>query len=314
MLDGPNLLNYFGKRQDNTKNVKIDPILLRKGTTRVALYGLGHMRDEKLNQLWKNDHLCFSRPLEEDQNQNNETSSESEWFNILTLHQNRSGGRGGNTKNGIKEDMIPDWMDFVCWGHEHECDIDVTESVVGTFRISQPGSTVATSLVDGESMRKKIGILDIREGQFRLTTIPLTQIRSFVISDTPIRLTDIPRLDPDEPNVDKKVSKVLEEKVRVLIHDAREKRNELLRDAAGAEDGGGNPLAKYYYNNNNDENNNNNIPLKHVLEKVDEVLVRLKVDHTGFSAVNNQRFGAKFVGDVANPVREYIYIYMLLLL
>jgi double-strand break repair protein MRE11 len=31
------------------------------------------------------------------------------------------------------------------------------------------------------------------------------------------------------------------------------------------------------------------------------VLVRLKVDHTGFPALNNQRFGARFVGQVANP-------------
>lgn len=32
-----------------------------------------------------------------------------------------------------------------------------------------------------------------------------------------------------------------------------------------------------------------------------QVLVRLKVDHTGFPALNNQRFGARFVGQVANP-------------
>ena len=30
-------------------------------------------------------------------------------------------------------------------------------------------------------------------------------------------------------------------------------------------------------------------------------LVRLKVDYTGFSTINSQRFGQKFVGKVANP-------------
>lgn len=30
-------------------------------------------------------------------------------------------------------------------------------------------------------------------------------------------------------------------------------------------------------------------------------LVRLRVDYTGFSTVNTQRFGARFVGRVANP-------------
>ena len=300
LLDVSNLVNYFGKQQD-AKDIRVDPILLKKGTTQVALYGLGSMRDERLNRMWRGEHLTFSRPAEQDPNNNNKNGGggnngnddpAQQWFNIFALHQNRDRGRGA--KNCIKEDMIPDWMDFICWGHEHECDIEVTESVVGTFRISQPGSSVATSLVEGESMRKKIGILDIREGQFRLTAIPLTQVRSFVLGT--VRLADERNLDPDEPKVDTKVSKLLEDKVRVLIHDAREKRRELLIDA----EEGGNVLAKYYNNNNND--GIAGIPLKHTLHKEDEVLVRLKVDHTGFAAVNSQRFGAKFVGETANPV------------
>ncbi|OEU15774.1 DNA repair exonuclease, partial [Fragilariopsis cylindrus CCMP1102] len=299
LLDVSNLVNYFGKQQD-AKDIRVDPILLKKGTTQVALYGLGSMRDERLNRMWRGEHLTFSRPAEQDPNNNKNGGGggnngnddpAQQWFNIFALHQNRDRGRGA--KNCIKEDMIPDWMDFICWGHEHECDIEVTESVVGTFRISQPGSSVATSLVEGESMRKKIGILDIREGQFRLTAIPLTQVRSFVLGT--VRLADERNLDPDEPKVDTKVSKLLEDKVRVLIHDAREKRRELLIDA----EEGGNVLAKYYNNSNDD--GIAGIPLKHTLHKEDEVLVRLKVDHTGFAAVNSQRFGAKFVGETANP-------------
>ena len=52
--------------------------------------------------------------------------------------------------------MIPEWMDLVIWGHEHECLIDPMESLVGTFRIIQPGSSVATSLTEGEAVQKKI--------------------------------------------------------------------------------------------------------------------------------------------------------------
>ena len=295
LLDVANLVNYFGKQEDTT-NIRVDPILLRKGTTQVALYGLGSMRDERLNRMWRGGHLTFSRPTETSAAGSNTVGNENpSWFNIFALHQNRDRGRG--TKNCIKEDMIPEWIDFVCWGHEHECDIELTESVVGTFRISQPGSSVATSLVEGESLRKKVAVLDVREGQFRLTSIPLTQVRSFVVST--VRLADVPRLDPDDPKVDAKVSKVLEEKVRVLIHDAREKRRELLKDAKA----GGNGLARYCEKYDGGDNSSvGEMPLKHTLHKEDEVLVRLKVDHTGFAAVNNQRFGAKFVGDVANPV------------
>eukprot|EP00536_Pseudo-nitzschia_multiseries_P000557 jgi/Psemu1/233741/estExt_Genewise1.C_70050 len=256
LLDVANLVNYFGKQED-TQNIRVDPILLRKGSTKVALYGLGSMRDERLNRMWRGENLTFTRPAAET-TAGDQDDEHSDWLNIFALHQNRDRGRGA--KNCIKEDMIPDWIDFVCWGHEHECDIELTESVVGTFRISQPGSSVATSLVEGESVRKKIAVFDVRQGQFRLTPIPLTQVRSFVVST--VRLSEEPRLDPDDPKVDAKVSKVLEEK--------------------------GNGLAS-------------DMPLKHTINKQEEVLVRLKVDHTGFAAVNNQRFGAKFVGDVANP-------------
>jgi double-strand break repair protein MRE11 len=47
-----NLVNYFG-RQDEVDNVRVSPVLLRKGDTRVALYGMGSMRDERLNRMWQ---------------------------------------------------------------------------------------------------------------------------------------------------------------------------------------------------------------------------------------------------------------------
>jgi double-strand break repair protein MRE11 len=173
----------------------------------------------------------------------------------------------------------------VVWGHEHECLIEPAESVVGTFRITQPGSSVATSLTTGEAVRKHVGILDVKYNQFRLRSIPLTQVRSFVMGD--ISLAQHDDLDADDPKIDAKVSKVLEEEVKVLIHDAKEKHEELLE------------AAKAMGNYANEEPS-----VKYKLEKPEEVLVRLKVEHTGFTTLNNQRFGAKFVGKVANPVRQ----------
>lgn len=38
-----------------------------------------------------------------------------------------------------------------------------------------------------------------------------------------------------------------------------------------------------------------------VLQRAMLPLVRLRVDYTGFSTINAQRFGQKFVGRVANP-------------
>ena len=65
-------------------------------------------------------------------------------------------------KNHIPENFIPAFFDLVVWGHEHECRIEAEYSVVGTdgdgeeegVYISQPGSSVATSLSEGETKKK----------------------------------------------------------------------------------------------------------------------------------------------------------------
>ena len=272
LLAVSNLVNYFG-RQDEVDKVEVSPILIEKGGpngTKVALYGMGSMRDERLNRMWRGKKVRFLRP------------EEGDWFHVFALHQNRDLGRG--VKNCVHESMIPEWMDLVVWGHEHECLIEPAESVVGTFRITQPGSSVATSLTGGEAVRKQVGVLEIKANQFRLKAIPLTQVRSFVMGELSLQ-DQYKSLDPEDPKIDDKMAKILEDEVRTLVFEAREKRKTLLHDAAAA----GNSVA------------HDNTALKSKLEKPDEVLIRLKVEHTGFSTLNNQRFGAKFVGDV---VRE----------
>jgi double-strand break repair protein MRE11 len=94
-----NLLNYYGKC-DNVENIEITPILMRKGNTKVALYGLGAIRDERLNRMWNQKKVKFIRLSHE--------QGRDDYFNIFVLHQNRDYGRG--KKNCIHESMIPEWM------------------------------------------------------------------------------------------------------------------------------------------------------------------------------------------------------------
>lgn len=54
ILSSSGLVNYFGKWTDLTE-VKISPILLKKGKSRLALYGLSHIKDERLSRLFR-DH------------------------------------------------------------------------------------------------------------------------------------------------------------------------------------------------------------------------------------------------------------------
>ena len=227
LLSVSNLVNYFG-RQDAVDDVRVSPILLQKGMTRVALYGMGSMRDERLNRMWQGKKVRFLRPEGDmrrsgigGEDEDDDDVEERDWFNIFALHQNRDLGRG--SKNCVHESMIPEWMDLVVWGHEHECNIEPAESLVGTFRITQPGSSVATSLTAGEARRKKVGILDVRGQQFRLLSVPLSSVRAFAVGD--VNLGDVARsnggvLDKEDPKVEERMGDLLAGEVDALVSNA----------------------------------------------------------------------------------------------
>lgn len=258
-----NFINYFGKCNE-VDNIEINPILLKKNDTYVALYGLGAIRDERLNRMWNQKKVKFIRPTEEQGKDN--------FFNIFILHQNRDYGRG--MKNCIHESMIPEWMDVVIWGNEHECQPRLNESLVGTFRIYQPGSSIATSLVEGESvlMPKHMGLLEIRGKQFRLNATRFQQNRIFMYNE--ISLGKIDGLRVNDPKVEEKIHGVLTKKVEDMIREGQQMRQGL---------------------------NSINQSFIYNLRSPEQILVRLKVDHAGFATINQNRFGANFVGKVANP-------------
>lgn len=51
LLHTAGLVNYFGKSLPLDK-IQISPLLLQKGETRLALYGLGSIRDERLHRMF----------------------------------------------------------------------------------------------------------------------------------------------------------------------------------------------------------------------------------------------------------------------
>ena len=147
ILSAGNFLNYFGTAS-RINDINIKPVLIEKGKSKLALYGLGAVRDERLSRMFSKGKVKFVRPKEE----------VKEYFNMFVLHQNRDTGRG--VKNCVHESFLPNFLDLVMWGHEHECKIDPVESYSG-YHITQPGSSVATSLVDAESRKKHVAILSI---------------------------------------------------------------------------------------------------------------------------------------------------------
>lgn len=237
------MINYFGQT-DRVDDIEVFPILMMKGKTKVAIYGLGNVRDERLNRMFAQKKVKFRRPAE----------WQDEWFSIFVVHQNRD-NKGRGSKNCIHENFIPEFIDFVLWGHEHECLAETTESLRGKFVITQPGSSVATSLVEGEAREKKVGLLEIRGGDFRWTLKTLKTVRPFIFEE--IVLSEQDELDPNDPKISAKVSQFLSDRVRSII-------------------------ASNY-------------------DKTQQILVRLRIEYTGFVTLHNQQFGSQFIEQVANP-------------
>ena len=62
--------------------IEVNPVLIQKGETKLALYGLGNVRDERLNRMWSQKKVKFLRPAA--------VNGEESFFSLFTLHQVRT--------------------------------------------------------------------------------------------------------------------------------------------------------------------------------------------------------------------------------
>ncbi|VDO27807.1 unnamed protein product, partial [Haemonchus placei] len=178
VLHEAGLVNLFGKFSD-IDQFDVSPILLRKGSTRVALFGIGSQRDDRLCRAFAGHTIRFLRPR----------AGYDDWFNILVLHQNRP-KRSTLRSTGayLPEQYIPTFFDLVLWGHEHECKphcqyVASSDAVGDGFYILQPGSTIATSLTREEALQKNVFLIKIKGRKFQCKPIPLQTTRPMVVDE-----------------------------------------------------------------------------------------------------------------------------------
>ncbi|KAJ1910200.1 meiotic recombination [Mycoemilia scoparia] len=214
ILSETRFINYFGKNK-NVDQVKVSPVMLRKGDTYLALYGLGNIRDERLHRTFKGESVTFEPPPETLPSPTTfSKNGKIDWFNLLAIHQNRV---PHGPSSHIPEKFLEDFLHLVIWGHEHECLIDPEESSEAPFYVSQPGSSVATSLSVGEAKPKYIGILKIHKQEFSVEKIRLKNVRPFVIHDV--------SLDKNstlyDPMLKKGLEKYLQHRIDTMIKDAK---------------------------------------------------------------------------------------------
>lgn len=209
VLSCAGFVNHFG-RSMSVEKVDISPVLLQKGSTKLALYGLGSIPDERLYRMFVNKKVTMLRPKED----------ENSWFNLFVIHQNRS--KHGST-NFIPEQFLDDFIDLVIWGHEHECKIGPTRNEQQLFYVSQPGSSVVTALSPGETVKKHVGLLRIKGRKMNMQKLPLRTVRQFFMED--VVLANHPSLfNPDNPKVTQAIQSFCLEKIEEMLDNAERER------------------------------------------------------------------------------------------
>lgn len=265
LLSASGLVNYFGRQelpgeatndeQARETGIHVQPILLQKGTTKLAMYGIGNIRDERFHAEMRKNRISMFRPSE----------NADEWFNLLLIHQNRV---PHGPKSSVPENGFGDEVDLIIWGHEHDCRID-PEPVTGkAYYITQPGSSVATSLSAGESIAKHVGLLKIQGRQFDMEKLRLRTVRPFIMDE--VKLTDAADIESVQLENKVQINKYLKQRVNQLIDRANEEWDELYQ-------GEENPPDRM-------------LPL-----------IRLRVEYNNHEVGNPQRFGQDFTNRVANP-------------
>ncbi|OAQ96287.1 hypothetical protein LLEC1_04849 [Akanthomyces lecanii] len=268
LLQACGLLNYYG-RVAEADNIEARPILLQKGETKLALFGLSNVRDERMFRTFRDHKVKWFKP----------SAETGDWFNLLAVHQNH---HAHTATSYLPENVLPDWMNLIVWGHEHECLINPTQNPETGFHVMQPGSSVATSLVPGEAVQKHVAIVSVTGKDFKMEKIPLKTVRPFVTREIILnqdkRFKGLDKKKDNRQEVTRRLMEVVEE----MIEEANTEWEAIQTDQEALEE---RPLP----------------------------LIRLKVEYTApegglFECENPQRFSNRFVGKVANT-NDVVYFY-----
>ncbi|KAG9886272.1 DNA repair exonuclease, partial [Aureobasidium melanogenum] len=204
LLQMAGMVNYYG-RTPESDNIIIKPVLLQKGRTKLALYGMSNVRDERMFRTFRDQKVKFYQP----------GTQTGDWFNLMSVHQNHH----AYTETGyLPENFLPSFMDLIIWGHEHECLINPRYNPEQTFHVMQPGSSVATSLMPGEAVPKHVAILSITGKEFKCEPIRLKTVRPFVMREIALQddahMRKIAMKDDNRAEITRYLTTVVEDMIR----------------------------------------------------------------------------------------------------
>lgn len=291
LLSVAGLVNHFGKVVDND-SITVSPLLFQKGSTKLSLYGLANVRDERLFKTFRDGKVKFLRP----------NVATEDWFNLICVHQNHS---AHTNTSYLPELFLPNFLDLIVWGHEHECIPHPVHNSEMGFETLQPGSSVATSLCEGEAVEKNVFILNVRGKDYSIEPIPLKTVRPFVMEEVSLKAEGfIPG-----PSSKEDIVKYLADKVEELIDIANEKFRLANPDLFEDEDEDDDENENKKEGEDKEEDSSADVVETNSKKIIPLPLIRLRVDYSGGYEVGNpRRFSNRFVGKVAN-VNDVVQFY-----
>jgi len=184
----------------------------------------------------------------------------------------------------LPENFLPEFLDLVVWGHEHECLIDPRYNPEMNFHVMQPGSSVATSLMPGEAVPKHVAVLSITGKEYKVDTIRLKTVRPFVMKEIVLSEDKTALSFAKKGDNRTALTRHLMDIVESMIKEAKVEWKAAQDDA--------------------DRDDDEEVPLP---------LIRLRVEYSApeggnFDCENPQRFSNRFVGKVAN-VNDVVQFY-----
>lgn len=261
ILHSSGLVNYIGK-SENVDRIDVHPLLI-EGDCRVAIYGLGHVKDRRLYRTFLEGRVTFHKPRDH-----------GRWFNILVVHQNRV----PREKEHLPESFIDEFFDLVIYGHEHESMV-----VKDRFLTLQPGSTVRTSLCEMESRDKYVYILNLC-GSPVLEHVRLKTLRLFRLCSMKVE---------DENSAEDRARQRIEEMVEETRRDHLVKREEINRTIIDV-DAERFRCGEFKVVERRAESHSGDVEML-------SPLIRLRIEAGRNVVLNKHRLAAQFKDVVANP-------------
>ncbi|CAK0792936.1 unnamed protein product [Prorocentrum cordatum] len=131
--------------------------------------------------------------------------------------------------------MLPAFLDLVI--QSHDCEVTPRENLQGEFYVVQPGSSVATSLSQGETKLKHIALIHVKGGAFQCVPTPLWTTRPLMFGE--VSLSDSGLLRTDTQAIWDHLTSKIDELILQGQEECRARKRELEKRGNGGAPAGG---------------------------------------------------------------------------